>query len=268
METTWSSVFCSKFNWKSHSCTTKQWKKLAAWKHLQAYIMSILYIKSKKMIPPSPKFTENVWWPLVSKILASSNSSSSSSLSWHKRGGDVFLCGKKTWQMNPPQYFANDLNEDSQTPNKILTLHHICVFKKHSNLHKLEKRLKVGWIWDFPTGFKMPKILPGHTRTVWGENSQVRELFGSPQSMEKFYRSLVGFWLSVFQRNLSKWCPIWLHQMPKFVAIPESCLMLEVFGDWIGFTNLMISCHWISNLERNKMCVCGGLVGREGLQYP
>ena len=41
----------------------------------------------------------------------------------------TFSCaGKKTWQMNPPQNFANDLNEESQTPNKILTLHQICVF--------------------------------------------------------------------------------------------------------------------------------------------
>ena len=216
METTWSSVFCSKFNWKSHSCTTKQWKNLQL-ENISRPILCLYYILNQKRWFPHPQnlrnfqferkntasqnivFFENVWWPLVSKILASSNSSSSSSLSWHKRGGDVFLCGKK----NVANESTTKLREwlEWRIPNSKQNSNsssNLCVFNKHSNLHKLEKRLKVGWIWDSPTGFKMPKILPGHTRTVWGENSRVRELFGSPQSMEKFYRSQVGFWLSVF----------------------------------------------------------------------
>lgn len=293
METTWSSVFCSKFNWKSHSCTTKQWKKLAAWKHLQAYVMSILYIKSKKMISPIPKIyaifnlKEKTQHP---KTLFFSKTCDDL---WYRKSSPhltpppllhspdtkevvTFSCaGKNTWQMNPPQNFANDLNEDSQTPNKILTLHHICVFKNHSNLHKLEKRLKVGWIWDFP------HRLQNAQNTTWPHENRVgrklpgKRTFRFPQSMD---RSLVGFWLSVFfakkpLKVMSNLTSPDAQVCGDMRVMSDVCL--EIGLDMIsnhprggGFTNLMISCHWISNLERNKMCVCGGLVGREGLQYP
>ncbi len=274
-----SSVFCSKFNWKSHSWPTKQWKKLQV-ENISIY-MSIC--SRKPIFPPqiisckcqfgekkhsiqNTVFGENLWWPLVGKILASSNSSSSS-LSW------------------PPTKLSKWLGKWRFPNSKSKILDFFLVLKKHSNLWKLEECLDVGTIWDSPTGFKMPKILPGHMRTEG--KLPGKRTFWFPQCFTEAWKDF-GSQFS-WQRNLSKWCPVWLHQLSSLWPYWELWLILswkilEIFGDWIGldmilnhprdggFTHLMISCHWISNLERNKMCVSGGLIKQVeiagGQQHP
>ena len=282
METTWSSVFCSKFNWKSHSCTTKQWKKLAAWKHLQAYIMSILYIKSKKMISPIPKIyaifnlKEKAQHP---KALFFSKTCDDL---WYRKSSPhltpppvlhspdtkevvTFSCARKnTWQMNPPQNFANDLNEDSQTPNKILTLHHICVFKQTFQPSQVGKTSESWLNLGFPPpASKCPKYylaVPTINGEVLQKPSRILALsFLCKETSQSDVQSDFTRCPSLWRYESHVWC--W-----KYLEIGLDMILNHPKGG--GFTNLMISCHWISNLERNKMCVCGGLVGREGLQYP